>query len=207
MEKLTRREIDLIVIIFAVLILLTLSTNFFGKTDISDYTNPAKFFAGDFDAKIRTSHSYFFGFIHTPFVDLFNSFLIFKITSLIFLFLLIYSVYFISKKNKKALWLMLLSPVVWYLAPWVSPIQLSSLLFLWAYYFIGKYDKNNNIKHLFYSGVLIGLSWAFWDTILFFGILLGISFLYNKKIFHGFYFILFILFVYLPRLVLDQAIF
>ena len=140
MVKLKKREKWLIASIIVLFVSVTLLTNFYGGADIYDYSDVAKYFSGEYPAKIRTSHSYLYGLIHTPFVDLFNSYLVFKITSLICLFLIVYSVYRISNRDKRALWLALLSPIVWYMAPWISPIQLSSLLFLWGWHFIKKYD-------------------------------------------------------------------
>tara|TARA_Y100000034_G_scaffold136064_2_gene210571 strand:- start:1226 stop:2674 length:1449 start_codon:yes stop_codon:yes gene_type:complete len=207
MKKLSKNKKYLISAVFLFMIILTLLTQFEGTTDIKDYANVAKFFSGDLSSKIRTSHSYLFGFLHSPFIFLTKNFISLKLTSLIFLFLIVLSVYYISGKDKKALWLMLLSPIVWYMAPWISPIQLSSLLFLWAFYFIRKFDENEKISNLFYSGILIGLGWALWGSILFFGILLGISFLYNKKIYHSIYFLIFVFIGLLPRMILDQFLF
>jgi len=197
----------LLVVIFLLLILITLLTKFYGLTDITDYSDTAKYFAGKYSAKIRSSHSYLFGFLHSPFVWLTNNFIIFKITSLIFLGLIIYSVYLINRKDKRTLWLMFLSPIVWYMAPWINPIQLSALLVLWAYFFINKFDKENKIKYLALSGILIGLGWAIWDTIFYFGFLLALCFLYNKKLYHSFYFICFLIIGLLPRLILDYYLF
>ncbi|PIN95910.1 hypothetical protein COU56_00560 [Candidatus Pacearchaeota archaeon CG10_big_fil_rev_8_21_14_0_10_31_9] len=115
-NKLTRNEIIIFVVVFSLLVLLTIFTRFYGTTDIKDYSDVSKFLAGDYSAKIRSSHSYLFGFVHSPLVNLFGNFIVFKITSLVFLLLLIFSVYYISGKNKKSLWLMLLSPIVWYVA-------------------------------------------------------------------------------------------
>ncbi|MEK6873890.1 MAG: hypothetical protein AABW91_03520 [Nanoarchaeota archaeon] len=206
-KKLTRNEIIVFVIVFAFLVLLTLFTRFYGNSDVKDYADVSKFITGEYQAKIRSSHSYLFGFVHSPLVDLFNNFLIFKITSLIFLLVLILSVYYISGRNKKSLWLMLLSPIVWYMAPWISPIQLASLLFLWAFYFIKKYDETNSTKSLVYAGLLFGISWAFWDAILFFIPLLLISFFYNKKLLHLIYILIFIFIGALPRFIIDTLLF
>ena len=197
----------LIAMLFIILIVLTLTTSYYGSSDIGDYADVAKFFASEYQAKIRSSHSYMLGFVHAPFVALTGNFIIFKITSLIFLILLIYSLYIISGKNKKTFWLSLVSPVVWYMAPWINPIQIASLLLLWAYYYIDKYNNENSLRYLIYSALLIGLGWAFWDTILYFGILLAISFLYNKKSLHLFYYAVFILIGLIPRLILDQILF
>lgn len=197
----------LIITISILIILLTLFTKYYGSTDIGDYADVAKFFAGNYAAKIRSSHSYLFGFVHTPIISLTNSFIGFKITSLIFLFIIIYSVYLMSNRDKKTLWLMLLSPAVWYMAPWINPIQLTSFLLLWAFYFINQYDKSSKISYLLYSGLLVGLGWAFWNTILFFGSILGIVYLWNKKLYHSFYFIIFVFIGLIPVLILDQIIF
>ncbi len=197
----------LIIGIFALLIILTLATPYYGSTDIGDYADTAKFFAGDYNAKIRSSHSYLLGFIHAPFVALFQSFIIFKISSLIFLFILIYSTYYMSERNIRVLWMILLSPVVWYMAPWINPIQLASIFLLWAWHFMNLYHTKEKIEYLIYSAILIGLGWAFWDTILYFGIILGICFLYDKKIWHGGVYLIFILIGLLPRLILDQYLF
>ncbi len=198
-------------IAIVLLIVITAATKFGGGSDINDYADSAKFFAEKYDAKIRTSHSYLYGLIHAPFVGLFDSFWIFKITSLISLLLIVYSVYIISNKDKRAPWLMLLSPIVWYMSPWISPIQLASLLFLWGWYFIKKYDAGKDIKknilYLLYSGLLIGLSWAFWDGVLFFIPLLMISFFCDKKLIHTLYYLAFILIGALPRFILDQILF
>jgi len=198
---------SIIIIVFSILILITILTQYYGSTDITDYSNVAKFFAGESAAKVRNTHSYLFGFLHFPFISLFKNFFIFKITSLIFLSLIIYSIYIINKKDKRAFWLILLSPIIWYMAPWTSPIQLAALLFLWAYYFIEKYNKTEKLSYLFYSGIFIGFGWAVWDTIFYFGLFLAFVFLFNKKLYHCFYFLLFLIIGLTPRLVLDSFLF
>lgn len=197
--------------IFAVLVIflitLTLLTSYYGSTDIGDYSDVAKFFSGEYSAKIRSSHSYLLGFLHSPFVGLFNSLIIFKITSLLFLGLIVYSVYVISGRSRKALWLSFLSPVIWYMAPWINPIQIASLLLLWAFYHMQKYDQELRIKNLFYSGLLIGLGLAFWDTILYFGVILAVCFLYNRKVSHFALFFVSAIIGLIPRMILDQYLF
>lgn len=190
--------------VIALLIIITFSTAYYGSTDITDYSDIAKYFAGDFPAKIRSSHSYLYGALHYPLIALFPTFIVFKITSVIFLLLLVYSVYLVSGKNRKALWLMLLSPLVWYMAPWINPIQLSALLFFWAYYFMKKYSESSELRFLFFSGILAGLSWAFWDAMLFFIIIFSFSFLFNKKFYYCLIFTIFLLLGLLPKLLFDQ---
>lgn len=195
-----------LVLIIILFILLTLLTSYYGSMDIGDYADSAKYFANAYHAKTRNAHSYLYGLILSPFVALTNSFIFFKVFSIIILLLIILSVYKISK-NKKGLWLILFSPVIWYMAPWISPIQLASLFLLWAYYFINNYNKNNKVSHLIYSGLLLGLAFSFWNTILYFAIFLGIVFLINKKLYHSIFFIIAFLIGAFPLLILDQVLF
>jgi hypothetical protein len=196
----------IIIPIILVLVVLALTTQYYGSNDIGDYSGTARFFSGNYAAKIRNSHSYFLGFIHAPFLNLTNSFLAFKISSLIFLILTVLSVYYMTK-SKKAMLLMLISPVIWYLSPWINPVQAAGLFFLGGYYYIDKFDKSEKLKHLALSGIFLGLAWVFWDTILFFAIFLAFSFLYNKKLSHFFIFLFFIFIGLLPRLILDTYLF
>src|SRR3989344_5613095 len=143
----------------------------------------------------------------SPFFALTKSFLAFKITNLLFIALISYSVYIISKKNIKAFWLIILSPITWYLAPWASPIIISSFFLLWSWYYLEKYDKGLSKRTLLYAGALLGLAWAFWDTMLFFGVFLALPFLFNKKLSHSFLFCSAVLVGLLPRLILDYVLF
>lgn len=192
---------------FILLIFISLATHYYGSTDIGDYGDIAKFFAGKFKADVRNSHSYLYGFVHSPLVRIVDSFILLKVSSLVFLFLIIYSVYLASEKDKRALWLITLSPIIWYMGPWVNPIQIASLFFLWSYVFIKKYNLNNKIAYLLYSGVFLGLGWAFWNTILYFGAFLAIAFMYNKKVSHLIYLVFFIFIGLIPNLVLDHFLF
>ncbi len=204
-ETIKNKKIILAVLIF--LAIITLATAFYGSTDISDYIDPAKFFSGSYAANIRSSHSFLFSWIISPFFALTKNFLAFKIINLIFIILIVYSVYFISRKDIRAFWLMLLSPIVWYLAPWVNPIIVSAFFLLWAWYHIDKYDKELSKLSLLYAGIFVGIALAFWDTILFFGAFLALPFLFNKKLSHSLLFIIAVLAGLLPRLILDYFLF
>ncbi len=189
------------------LVLVTILTKYYGSTDLGDYSDTAKYFAGIYAADIRSSHSYLYGFIHSPLVGLFGNYFAFKITSIIFLLGIVYSVYRITGKDKRALVLMLTSPVVWYLAPWINPIQLASLFLLWAYYFMGHYEKTSNLKYAIYAGIFVGLGAAFWDTIVFFGGFLVLTYMFNKKFSHLLIVLLAVMIGLLPRLILDYFLF
>ncbi|MBU3906867.1 MAG: glycosyltransferase family 39 protein [Nanoarchaeota archaeon] len=208
MKKINRLLIKILSgIVLIILLLLIIISNYIGSTDVGDYANVAKFFAGEYNAKIRSSHSYFYGFINSPFIRLTSSFIGMKIMSIVWILLIILSIYYISKKDKRFLILSLATPIFWYMAPWINPIQIASLFFLWGYHFIKRYDENNNLPNLIYSGLFIGMALVFWDTILYFGAILTVCFLYDKKLSHLFYFMVFVFIGLIPRLILDQIMF
>lgn len=196
----------LVLISSIVLILLTLFTHYYGSIDIGDYADSAKYLTGEYSAKIRVAHSFLYGLIHVPFLSLMHNFLIFKLTSLLFLFLIIYSIYIISN-NKNAFLLSILSPIVWYMAPWINPIQLASLLLLWAYFFIEKYDKTNKVYNLFLSGILIGLGIGIWNTLIYIGGALFFVFLFDKKFNQVIVGFISILIGLLPLFIVDYILF
>lgn len=189
------------------LILITFATKYYGSTDIGDYTDVGLYLAGEYQGDIRGSHSFLYGAMHAPFLKVLEGLWLFKLTSLFALFGIIYSVYLISNRNKNALWLALLSPVVWYMAPWANPLQLASLLLLWAWFFIKKFEEERSLRFVVYSGLLIGLGWAIWDSILFFGILLTLPFMFDKKLWENCLLVVSVFVGLLPRLILDQALF
>src|SRR3990167_4701640 len=95
---------NLFLVVFLIgLLLISLFTKYIGSTDVGDYAYVAKFFAGEFDAKIRSSHSYFYGFLMSPLVKLTNSFILMKLMSVVWLFLIVFSLYYMSRKDKRVL--------------------------------------------------------------------------------------------------------
>jgi hypothetical protein len=186
---------------------ISLITRFSEITDKGDYTDVAKFFAGDYSAKLRTSHSLLYGFVHAPLLEIFHSFFIMKLMNVILLILIVLSTYIISKKNKRVLILMILSPIIWYLGPWITPISLAALLFLWGLFFIEKFYENpakSSIRNLIYAGILNGLALAFWDGFMFFLFIFVICFFYRRNVNDVVVFIFSAIVGMLPVLILNQ---
>jgi len=208
--KITKKDYKFLFVLCAVILVisaLALLTHYKGTSDLNDYAGVAKFFAGDSVAKLRASHSILYGFASSPLLMLLNSFILMKLESLLWLILLTASIYYISNKNKKTLLLFISAPIVWYMAPWVTPAFLISLLMLWSYYFIQKFEETEKIRHAIYSGILIGLSAAIWGTMLYISVFMLLAYFYNKRFFHSWIFIASILLGLLPTLILDQFIF
>ena len=126
------------VLLLVGLAVVTVPHDLLDVTDVTDYSDTAKFFAGQYQAKYRSSHSIIYGLLLSPYVKLTGSFFVLKLITVFWLFLLIVSLYYISEKNKKTLWLFVTAPFIWYMAPWLSPVPIVALLFLWAY-FLGFY--------------------------------------------------------------------
>jgi len=209
-NKKNKKDIFIIAVTIFLLVLLSLIVvpkDVFDATDTRDYTDTAKFFAGEYSAKQRAAHPILYGLIHAPFVKLFHNYIPLKLSSIFWLSLLIISLYFISNKNKKTLWLFLTAPIIWYMSVWISPLPLVSLLFLWAYYFIDKFDIQEKIRYLIYSGLLLGLASAFWTTALYISFIFLFSFLYNKKFYNFLILSVFIFIGFSPILILDQILF
>ena len=176
-------------------------------TDVKDYSDTTKFFAGEYKAKLRTSHSILYGLMLTPYVKLTNSFFLLKFASAIWLSLLVLSIYYISGKNKKTLYLILACPLIWLMSPWLSPLPLVSLLFLWAYHSIKKFDSEEKFRYILFSGFLIGLASAIWDTAFYFSFIFLLAFLYNKKLSHSILFIIAVFIGMIPNLIVNQIVF
>jgi len=189
------------------LFIISLSTTYIGSADLIDYAGVAKFFAGEYPAKIRTSHTIVYGLIHSPLISLFGSFMALKIANLIWILLIILSIYYLSNRDKRTLLLFLASPVVWYIAPWINPIPLTTLLFLWAFYFISKFDRTEEKIFLIYSGILFGLAWSIWNTVLIMLFFILISFFFNRNVNHVILFLLSVLIGLIPLLIIDYIIF
>ncbi len=201
-----------ILILIAIVLLfliafITVPYNLPDLTDVKDYSDTAKFFAGEYRAKLRTSHSLLYGLMLTPYVKLTNNFFLLKFASAFWLSLLILSIYHISNKNKKTLYLILTCPLIWYMSPWLSPLPLVSLLFLWAYYYIKKFDSEEKFKHLIFSGLLIGLASSLWDTAFYVSFIFLLAFLHDKKLYNSILFIIAVFIGMTPNLIVNQIAF
>lgn len=208
MSKNNSRPLLLISIVLLFSIAATIvPSDMLDSTDVKDYSDTAKFFAGEYSAKHRSAHSLLYGMMLSPYVKVSDNFFIIKLSSALFLSLLILSVYYISGKDLKTLWLFVLSPIIWYMSPLVSPIPLATLLFLWAYYFVKKFNSEEKLRYFIYSGLLVGLASAFWDTALYLSFIFLVSFFYNKKFYYSWIFAVFLAVGLIPRLIADQLLF
>lgn len=196
-----------IIILFILLATITLISPYQGSVDAEGFLSVSKFFAKELPAKIRSSEFYTWGFANSFHVFFFKSFIGYKIMNLLVLFLVIYSVYYILGRSKKAFLLMLLSPVVWYMAPWASSIPISTLFFIWSYYFINKYDLSNNIRELVLSGIFLGFSMTVWHGMVYLSVFYILFFFYDKKLLDLILFFISVFIGLMPLFLLDYFVF
>ena len=57
-----------------ILAAITVPHGLLDVTDLNDYSDTAKYFAGDYKAKFRAGHSIFYGFMLSPYVAFTKSF-------------------------------------------------------------------------------------------------------------------------------------
>ncbi len=195
------------IILLSLLAFITVPLDLLDATDVKDYSDTAKFFAGEYAAKHRAAHTVVYGLLLSPYVKMTESFFLLKFASVFWLSLIILSVYYLSGKNRKTLLLIVTAPVVWFLAPWLSPVTLVSLLFLWAHYFFIRFDRGEKVRYLLCAGFLIGLAATLWDSALYFAPIFLIAFLYDKRFYYTWIFIGVFLVGLAPRLIIDQIIY
>ena len=206
--KINNKSLIILSCILIVLIAtITVPKGLLDATDVKDYTDTARFFAGEYNANQRESHSVLYGLLLSPYIKLTHNYFLIKFSSAFFLILLILSIYYISGKRRETLLLTISLPLIWFMPPWISPLPLVALLFLWAWFFIKKFDEKGRVKDLLYSGLLIGAAGAFWDTAFYFSFIFLISFLYNKKLYHSILFLIAVFIGLLPNFIVDYLIF
>ena len=209
MENYRIKNSTIIVIVsflLAFLALITVPYALLDATDVKDYADTAKFFAGEYKASLRTTHSVVYGLMLSPYAKA-NSYLLIRFSSVFWLILIILSLYWISGKDRRVLLLFVISPFIWHMAPWISPVPAVSLLLLWTYYFLSKFEKNGENVNLVYAGLLNGVAATLWDTSLYFSLIFLISFLYNKKLYLSFIFLTSVFVGIIPKLIVDQIVF
>src|SRR3989344_203265 len=119
MDK-NNRDLILIITGFSlVIIILNLLIKNILYTDVGDYLAVAKYFSNNIVSRIRSTHSWVYGLFLAQFLKIWSSAFFAKIINssfLVFTALLLYNL----TKDKKSLFLWILSPVVWYMMPQIN---------------------------------------------------------------------------------------
>ena len=177
-----RKAFIISIIIFSlIIILLNLILKKVLFTDVGDYLAVAKYFSNNIVSYIRSTHSWVYGIFLAQFLKIWPSLFFIKVVNssfLVFTALLLYNI----TKNRNALLLWALSPVVWFMIPQISPILPSAFLLLLSYKFFKDYESKQRYKYLIYSALPLGLSSILWDTMIPISIIFILTFFFNKQL-------------------------
>jgi hypothetical protein len=149
--------------------------------DTPQYIGVAKEFAGISLSKVRATSSFVYGFFLGQFLKIIPSLLIIKFFNMSFLILDAILIYLITKR-KESLLLWIFSPIVWYMASYISPILPASFLFLLAYYTLKKYEEKNKLIYFIISAFSLGLACSIWAASIYLTIFFLVAFFYDKKL-------------------------
>ncbi len=175
-------------------------------TDVGDYLAVAKYFSNNIVSHIRSTHSWVYGLFLAQFLKIYPSLFFARLVNssfLVFTALLLYNI----TKDKKSLFLWVLSPIVWYMIPQISPILPSAFLLLLSYKFIKEYESKEKLKYLVYSSLPLGLSSILWDSMIPISIIFIIVFFFNRTLKESLFFALFYLIAFSIRLIVDYSLF
>jgi len=191
-------------LVFAlVLIIFALFSTKVGFHDSAEYISIAKNFAGIKNIDLFTGHSLFYPFIISLFLKIWPSLIMIKLVNVLWLFL-IGIVLLAWLKNKKAFIIFAFSPLIWHVSIQTTPILPAAFFFLLAYIFL----KKENLKYnLFYSGLCLGLSFAFHTAIILFIFLIILIYFWHKKFWEVFIYLIAIGIGFLPRMIVDYSLF
>jgi len=199
----------LIFLMLASLIGVSLLTTVHDYDGLGDYADIAQHFAGHYSADVRTSHSLLYGFaFHAGQIGEGQRFWNLKLVTIHVMALIALATWaylgFRRREGRATLALLAVSPVLWYLAPWISPIPLAALLLFGSWIFL---ENENELKDLIVSGLLLGLALSFWDGMMFFAGIFTLCYFYNRKMSDLMKFCLGVLLGTIPLLILNQIIY
>ncbi len=148
-------------------------------SDVPQYLTVGKEFAGISHAKVRNTPGWIYGWFIGKVLSIAPSLTAIKLLNLFWFTLTLLILYLIVRRFE-VLFLYLISPLVWYLAPWINPLPLISLLFLIAYYLF----KKGNLPSYILGSLALGLATSIWWPAFYFSVFFFISFMYDKSFFN-----------------------
>lgn len=202
-----KKRIIATLIIFALfLVMFNIYATRIDFKDFTQYLNVAKEFAGIATSKVRSTPGYAYGFILGQILKLSPALLTAKLFNALWLFLDGVLLYLITKRWSSLL-LWMFSPIVWYMASWISPLMPVSFLLLFAFYNIKLYEKENKKTNLMLSALSLGLASTLWWAAVYISVLFVLSYLSNKKLSLIIFFAMLYSLTFSLRLLLDHYLF
>ncbi len=203
----SRSSILLLFGLFAILLLgVAILSNSILLGDVGDYLSVGKALADILPAKVRSTHSWFYGLLLSPFLSTFPSLTTAKVVNVFWLFCDALLLYWMTKK-KEVLLLWIFSPVVWYMSIFISPLLPASFLLLLSYYLLQRYESTKRLFYFIVSAALLGINTFVWDGVLFVVPLYLFFFFYTKSFKHFFWYALIVVAFASFRFIFDWYLF
>ncbi len=198
-----KKEYVLLLIFAVVLVLFAVFSTMVGFHDSNEYIAIAKNFAGIKNMDLFTTHSLLYPFVISPFLKVWPSLTTIKLINCIWVFL-IGLLLLLWLKDRRAFIIFAFSPLVWYVSIQTTPVLPAAFFFLLAYLFFKKEDIKYNFL---YSGFFLGMACAFYDVLIFVGIIFLLVYFMKKRVIDLIKYLIFIVIGLLPRLILDYWLF
>lgn len=201
-----KRIIATLIVFAALLIAFNIYSTRINFTDFTQYLNVAKEFAGIATSKVRSINGYAYGLILGQALKFSPTLLTAKLFNASWLFLDGILLYLITRRWSSLL-LWMFSPIVWYMASWISPLMPVSFLLLFAHYNIKLFEKTNKKKYITLSALSMGLASTLWWAAVYISLFFVLSYLINKKLILTILFGIFYSLTFSLRFILDQYLF
>jgi len=196
---------DKILLTIFALVLITFAV-FSSKIDFHDsyeYVTIAKHFAGIKNVDLFSGHSLLYPFLISIFLKIYPSLITIRLVNVMWIFLIGF-VFLSILKSKKSFIIFAFSPIIWYTGIQTTPILPASFFFFISFIFFNK--PNLKYNHL-YSGILLGLSCAFYTPMILVSGIFILFYFWDKSFFKAIFYLLYIFIGYLPRLIQDYYLF
>lgn len=181
LNKYLKKPAVIILIFSILLIIFVILYKKLLLTDTGEYISVAKYFTSNLNSNIRTTHSLFYGLFLSIFLKIYPSIITIKLVNLAWISLITILLFKITRSNKILL-LWIFSPIVWYMAPWISPILPATFFLLLSYRFLKSSEEKSKYKYLFLSGAVLGIATLFWETIIITIPFFLLAFFFNKNL-------------------------
>jgi len=196
----------MILIFSAALLLFSLFQTKVLFTDVSQYVNTAKEFAGIATSKVRVFSSAVYPWFLGQFLKIMPSMATLKILNVLWLILDAILLYWYAKR-KETLLIFMFAPVVWYVSAWINPILPVSFFLLLAYVMFKKYEELKEKKYFVLSALSLGLTATLWLPAFYLSVFFIIAFFYNKKLSTVLYYLAVFLITFSLRLAVEHYYF
>ena len=184
------------------LILFAIFTTKISFPDSPEYITAAKNLAGINNIDMFTGHSLLYPYIISLFLRIWPNLIIIKLVNTLWIFL-IGLILLVWLKNRNAFLIFAFSPLTWFVSVMTIPaLPAGFFLFLSFLLFKKKFKYN-----LIYSGIFFGLSFAFYDPILLFGLFFVLIYFWNRNLSEVIVYLTGIFVGTIPRLILDYHLF